>query len=516
MQTSRVEDTFRTKDLEASKKELDVIGLETLKHAGVGRGYYDYATNFFHLDTVACKLHDLTNADAAFTFMKLRKLYLHQKSRQAIRIALDSLKKGEQKFDITLLLVTFRGEQKWLRVIGTLTHSLEAKETVGLLFMDVGSSTGVSRDIGSKEVLIDSFEHAISGIGMVNLNGRFIEANPYLCKMLGYEKEELLEKSLIDFVPPEDFEEMEHILVKFLTGKIHKYSGEKMYVNRKGHRIPIFLMISITKNTSGSPLHFVIQASNLFQLYQSKGKLASLLEIVTNQNKRFMEFTYIVSHNIRSHTSNLAMLTQLLKMKNQELTEEYLNYLDNSVEGLQQTISDLNEIITLHTNQSYDLSKLMIYNTIEASLQKHIFKSSIASKVIIQNSIPQTLGIVHSPKLLYCILNQIIENSVKFKKKDVDLILDFKHESNEQYDIIKISDNGIGIDLDRYHDQIFGLYKTFAVGNSNRGVGLFLVKHQMEALQGKVQLSSTLGKGTTVQLYFKKMMTYGEINLAGR
>lgn len=69
---------------------------------------------------------------------------------------------------------------------------------------------------------------------------------------------------------------------------------------------------------------------------------------------------------------------------------------------------------------------------------------------------------------------------------------------------MNIKDNGLGIDLNKYKDSIFGLYKTFHKNNDARGVGLYLTKNQIENMGGKIEVESTLHVGSTFKIYFKK------------
>jgi signal transduction histidine kinase len=69
--------------------------------------------------------------------------------------------------------------------------------------------------------------------------------------------------------------------------------------------------------------------------------------------------------------------------------------------------------------------------------------------------------------------------------------------------ILEIGDNGVGIDLERHGDKIFGLYKTFTQTPNSRGVGLFITRNQIEAMGGSVGVESEVGVGTVFKIHFK-------------
>jgi signal transduction histidine kinase len=68
---------------------------------------------------------------------------------------------------------------------------------------------------------------------------------------------------------------------------------------------------------------------------------------------------------------------------------------------------------------------------------------------------------------------------------------------------LTISDNGIGIDLKRFGDKLFGMYKTFNGNPDARGIGLFMTKNQIEAMGGSISVESEPGNGTTFIVTFR-------------
>jgi two-component system aerobic respiration control sensor histidine kinase ArcB len=65
-----------------------------------------------------------------------------------------------------------------------------------------------------------------------------------------------------------------------------------------------------------------------------------------------------------------------------------------------------------------------------------------------------------------------------------------------------VQDNGRGIDLSKYRDKLFGMYNTFHGNKDAKGLGLFIVKAQIEALKGEIEVKSEVGAGTSFMVYF--------------
>ena len=106
------------------------------------------------------------------------------------------------------------------------------------------------------------------------------------------------------------------------------------------------------------------------------------------------------------------------------------------------------------------------------------------------------------PAFLESILMNMLTNAIKYRSPDRALILKYSCEQIEDYCVLKIEDNGIGIDLDKHRNSIFGLFKTFNGNSDSVGLGLFMTKNQVELMQGKIEIESTLGKGTIFKIYF--------------
>ena len=77
----------------------------------------------------------------------------------------------------------------------------------------------------------------------------------------------------------------------------------------------------------------------------------------------------------------------------------------------------------------------------------------------------------------------------------------------DEYVQIDIADNGLGIDLEAHKENLFSLYKRFHFHVDGRGLGLYLVKTQVTALGGKIDVKSKEGEGTVFSLWIKNCST---------
>lgn len=234
--------------------------------------------------------------------------------------------------------------------------------------------------------------------------------------------------------------------------------------------------------------------------------LMKLNERLLNQNQQLEQFAYITSHNLRSPVAQIKGLVNLLPASEHfdALTRETLNLLSKSVGSLDRVVSDLSEILRvekgLHRSwQNVDLLEELhgVLDSLASVINSHGIKVKVpASEPLIVKALKP---------FVYSVLSNIIENAVKYVdyKKDHRFIR-FEFGDVDKYLVMRITDNGIGIDMDIASGKIFSMYQRFNNTHPGQGFGLYLVKSQMEAMEGKVELESILSQGTTFNLYFLK------------
>ena len=95
----------------------------------------------------------------------------------------------------------------------------------------------------------------------------------------------------------------------------------------------------------------------------------------------------------------------------------------------------------------------------------------------------------------------LISNAIRYCHPDrkPEITIDFYTEKDKK--VLQISDNGIGIDLNKNGDKIFGMYKTFSTNSDSKGIGLFITKNQIDAMGGSIYVESEPNIGTTFKIY---------------
>ncbi len=231
-------------------------------------------------------------------------------------------------------------------------------------------------------------------------------------------------------------------------------------------------------------------------------KLQRSIDIIASQNSRLFNFAHIVSHNLRSHTSNLSLLVQLIE--DIEDPTEKINLIKEIKQissSLNTTIEHLNEIVVIHTNKDQE-RKLIKFQDALNIVTNGIGQMISLSKTTIEADFSQLAEINYIPAYLESILLNLITNAIKYKHEDRDPVIEIKTYIEENTKYLKVTDNGRGIDMKLFKDKVFGMYKTFHYNKDAVGIGLFLTKNQIESLNGNIAVESEVDKGTTFLIEF--------------
>jgi PAS domain S-box-containing protein len=236
---------------------------------------------------------------------------------------------------------------------------------------------------------------------------------------------------------------------------------------------------------------------------EAERDLNNSFNLVTEQNKRLLNFSYIVSHNLRSHTSNIESIISLIESsESEEERTEMMHLLKSVSNSLDDTMKHLNEVVNINTNidliiKPLDLSKYII------KAQEVLSEQILLNKTTFIVDIPDDGIIDYNPAYLESILYNLISNAIRYRHPQRKPIITIKLYKEKDKNVIEVSDNGIGIDLAKNGDKIFGMYKTFSNNSDARGIGLFITKNQVDAMGGTITVASDLNLGTTFKIYTK-------------
>ena len=231
-------------------------------------------------------------------------------------------------------------------------------------------------------------------------------------------------------------------------------------------------------------------------------------KVATEQNKRLLNFSHIVSHNLRMHAVNIDSLLNLIdETDNSEEIEDYYKMLKTASGMLNETMHHLNDVVAMQSAAEVETKPLLLNDHINNALA--VLGTKITEKdAIIENLVSDDIVIHFNPAYLDSIILNFISNGIKYSHPDrqphvVVSCVPIGNPRGAERWMLTIKDNGIGIDLAKHGSKLFGMYKTFHGNRDAKGIGLFLTKYQIESMGGTVEVESTVGEGTTFRIFIR-------------
>ncbi len=278
-------------------------------------------------------------------------------------------------------------------------------------------------------------------------------------------------------------------------------SREWTYVRKDGSAFPVQLVVTSIRDDQGNIIGFIGIATDISKLKQKEKELKQTIDVVSEQNTRLYNFAHIVSHNLRSHTGNLSLLLELYQNaeSGNEKTEMFDHLLAVS-NNLNDTIAHLNEVVTIQTNIDQQRTEVNLFEYAEKAIETLSGDISHAG-VIVKNNIDKNASVNYNEAYMDSIMLNLISNAIKYRSKEREPVVELDFNISSKEAILSVRDNGIGIDLEKHGDKLFGMYKTFHNNEDAKGIGLFITKSQIEAMGGKIDVQSELNKGTQFNIY---------------
>ena len=335
---------------------------------------------------------------------------------------------------------------------------------------------------------------------------KIVFVNPAFTEMTGYKSQDVIGKTPIVFMGRKSVKNDISNLSKALRGREefkfetlnHKKNGEEYWVN--------FSMIPIT-NQEGNHSHWIsIQRDITDEKKQEKEK-EQLIRELTQNNKDLKQFSYITSHNLRAPLSNLTGLLNLMNeypVENPEL-REIINGFSTSTNLLNETINDLVKVVIIKDNPSIDKEEVLIKDVFESVFNQLSYLISL-HKPILKIELEKVSILNINKAYLESILLNLFTNAIKYRSPKRILRIFVSSKEINNMIVLTFKDNGIGIDLERNRDKIFGLYQRFHNYSDSKGLGLYLVKSQVESMGGTITVESEVDKGTTFTIIFKSTL----------
>lgn len=435
------------------------------------------------------QLNNVINNDAMDTFKE--QILAIAKGKKTLVID-SKVKRDNGEFrDISLRWNVMRGHEETLERVIISTEDITVRKA---------SEDIVIQSQKKIESLIDTIDGIVWECDYDTYT--FTYVNNKAEEITGYSKEEWMSDGNFwgNTIHPEDREWVMNFC-SFQSKTNPRYDFEYRMIAKDGSIIWIRDIVNVIKE-NGKPVTLKGIMIDISESKQAEKDLNNSFDLVTEQNKRLLNFSYIVSHNLRSHTSNIQSIATLIEtVESDEERLQLINMLQTVSNTLNETLYNLNEVVNIQTNINLIIENLNLSKNINKTI--NILSEQIQfKKAMIQNKVNPDVFVNYNPAYLESILLNFISNSLRYSHSERTPTVTLKSYNENGKTVLEISDNGIGIDLKKYGDKLFGMYKTFHENPDSKGIGLFITKNQIDAMDGNVSVESEPNVGTTFKIHF--------------
>lgn len=244
----------------------------------------------------------------------------------------------------------------------------------------------------------------------------------------------------------------------------------------------------------------------LIELLNEKDQdLLSINQQLVKQNNDLLQFSYAISHNVRGPVASILGLMNLIEgnaIKKDELPG-LLKNLSHSVQTMDAILHKLNQILATRDdtfNIREDVNLKTELRIVEETLARPIQNNHVKLRSNLKaDQVFSVRAYIHS------ILTQLIANAIQFRSLSRQPIVTVSSWYEGSFIFIQVEDNGVGINLDRHKEDVFKPFKRFHATASGKGIGLYLVKLQVDKLNGLIDIKSIPDVGSSIVIRLENM-----------
>ncbi|MET3113299.1 PAS domain S-box-containing protein [Pedobacter sp. CG_S7] len=486
-------------DITEKKKLADLLS-KANSLARIGSYEFNLLTKKLYWSAITKEIHEV-DVDYIPTLEQMFDFCKTEKRKKAVEAAFNNAISTGDSIDLEFEIITSKGNERWVRVIG------EPEVLNGQIIKFYGSLQDID---GRKRAEINdlkAFEEkktVLESIGdaffTVDENWVVTYWNKHAEKLLDIAKGDIIGECLWTiFADPK----ASPFYIPF-----HKAVQEDAIKDFEAYYDKPDCWFEVTAYPSANGLSVYLRdvterkLANLRVLELNENLEKYTKELVIS-NKELEQFSYIISHNLRSPVANIMGLVEVLKDDSHtpEVQQQLYGSLSVSVKLLDETIIDLNTILKVKNEINEKMETVnfeAIIDNIRLSIQ-NVFRESQVSIATDFNEVAEYFTL---KSYMQSIFFNFISNSIKYRQLNTRPLIEIKTSCVNGELVIYYKDNGLGIDLDKKGEQVFGLYKRFHDHVEGKGMGLFMVKTQVETLRGKITITSEVNNGTAFTLVF--------------
>ncbi|MDQ3291192.1 MAG: PAS domain-containing protein, partial [Bacteroidota bacterium] len=311
-------------------------------------------------------------------------------------------------------------------------------------------------------------------------------------------------ESWFERIHPSDKDRIIFSLNEAINNSQEQWSAEYRFRKADGSYAYVFNRAFIILNENKVPYRMLGSLIDLTDLKLAQEELRITNANLIRINNDLDNFVYTASHDLKSPISNIEGLLYHLELELENTDEhilEILTHIKKSVDRFKTTIKDLAEITKAEKQEEDDIAEVSVEELLE-DIKVSINNLIEESAAVIETNCVDCPAIRFSKKNLRSILYNLISNSIKYRDPERPLAIHLSTERTEEYSILIVEDNGLGIEEDQ-QSKLFGMFKRFHSHVEGSGVGLYIVNKIVKNAGGKIEVFSKPNHGTKFKIFFK-------------